>query len=57
MISADLIVTAARGIFHPIILQQQQALLITKSYARLGQGSGQGVAPNINVTCKLRTGC
>ena len=52
----DPIDTAARGIIHPIILQQQQALHIAEGYARFGQGSGQGVEPNINVTRKLRAG-
>lgn len=51
-----LIDTAAGGIIHPIILQQQPALHMSRGYARFGQGSGQSVEPNINVTCKLRAG-
>ena len=48
----DLIDTAAGGIIHPIILQQQPALHMSKGHARLEQS----VEPNINVTCKLRAG-
>ena len=48
----DLIDTAARGIIHPIILQQQQALHIAKGYAR----PGPAVERNINVMRKLRAG-
>ena len=44
--------TAACGKTHPIILQQQPALPMSKGHARLGQC----VEPNINVTCKLRAG-
>ena len=48
----DLIDTAAGGIIHPIILQQQPALPMSKGHARLGQS----VEANINVTCKLWAG-
>ena len=55
----DPIDIAARGIIHPITLQQQ-ALPIAQGYARFGQSVMQSIRPNINalndMARKLRAG-